>query len=324
MHLSSITALVLLALSQSSFALDPTRLIYEFPNGTWLENLAVRPCGSILTTIITSPELYLTDPFDPKPTLVHRFPGLWLTGITETTPDTFYVIVANSTLKALNPTPGSNRIFKVAFSTPKSPAEISLVATVPKAVFLNGLTTLSPTTLLASDSTLGVVWAIDVIRGTSRIVIQDALMAPTPVLPLGINGIRLYRGRTLFFANSDQMLFAKIEINPDGTAVAAAKKIASSAPGTAYDDFALDWKGDAFLATGAGDSIAEVKRNGKQTIVAGVVNTTEIAEPTSAQFGRTPFDKHILYVTTGGGLAIPIDGYKIVGGQLLAVDTKGN
>ena len=102
-----------------------------------------------------------------------------------------------------------------------------------------------------------------------------------------------------------------------------ATKISDSAPGTAYDDFALSRAADAaFVATGGGDSIAEVKLDdGKTTIIAGRVNETQIAEPTAAQFGRTESDRDILYVTTGGGLAIPVDGDKIVGGQFLAVDT---
>ena len=57
-------------------------------------------------------------------------------------------------------------------------------------------------------------------------------------------------------------------------------------------------------------------------IIAGEVNTTEIAQPTSAQFGRTVKDKDVLYVTTAGGLAFPIDGDVVVGGQGGAVDTR--
>ncbi len=117
---------------------------------------------------------------------------------------------------------------------------------------------------------------------------------------------------------------AKIPIHANGTAAGAAQKIASAFEGTFYDDFALDRYGDAFLATQGGDSIAEVTRNGSQRIIAGVVNTTEIAEPTSAQFGRTVGDGDVLYVTTAGGLAIPIDGDVIVGGQVVAVDTGGS
>ena len=323
-----ILAPLLCAIVPLSLALDPTRLVYQFPKGTWIENLAVRPSGSLLLTLITTPDLYLLDPLaaDPKPQLIHHFSSsLWLTGITETDPNTYYLIGANATYKTLSPTPGSNRIYRVHFPQPPNPPEISVTAVVENAVFLNGLITLNPTTLLASDSTLGAVWAIDTTSGASRIVIQDSLMTPAAYIPkLGINGIRLFSNHTLYFANSAQGLLATIRIHADGTAASPARKIASTATGTFYDDFAIDRYGDAFLTTGSGDSIEEVRRNTSSMIIAGAVNTTEIAQPTSAQFGRTLEDSHVLYVTTAGGLAVPIDGDVVVGGQVLAVDTRGS
>lgn len=288
----------------------------------------MRPSGSLLITIITSPDLYLINPLatDPKPQLIYHFSSsTWLTGITETTPDTYYVIGANATFETMSPTPGSNTIYRVHFPHHSSLPEISVAATIKNAVFLNGLTTLNATTLLAGDTTLGVVWAIDITTGLSRIVIQDPLMAPTPAAPkLGINGIRLFSNHTLYFANSAQALLATIPINLDGTAAGPAKKLASAPKGTFFDDFALNRYGDAFAATQPGDSVAEVKLDGTVEIIAGVMGTTEIAEPTSAQFGRTLEDSDVLYVTTAGGLAFSIDGDVVVGGQVVAVDTSGS
>lgn len=323
--LAMFLTLLLCAILPTGLALDPTRLLYQFPNHTWVENLAVRPNGSILLTLITSPDLYLLNPLatDPKAQLIHHFSSsLWLTGITETTPDTYYVIGANATLATVSPIPGSNTIYRVHFPQPSSPPEISVAAIVKSAVFLNGLTTLNPTTLLAGDATLGVVWAIDVTTGLSRIVIKDPLMAPTPANPkIGINGVRLFSNQTLYFANSAQALLATVSINRNGTAAGPAKEIAPAPKGTFFDDFALDKYGDAFVATQPGDSIAGVKLDGTVEIIAGVVNTTEIAEPTSAQFGRTLNDSNVLYVTTAGGLAFPVDGDVVVGGQVVAVYT---
>ena len=320
-----ILASLLCATVPFSLALDPTRLIYQFPKGTWLENIFVRPSGSLLLTLITPPDLYLLDPFasPPEPKLLHRFTASqWLTGITETDPETYYVIGANATYETLSPTPGSNRLYRVHFRGNATAPEISVAAQVKDAVFLNGLIKLNPTTLLASDSTLGAVWAIDVTTGASRIVIRDPLMVPAPAIPkLGINGIRLFTNQTLYFANSAQALLAKVRIHANGTAAGPAEKVASAPPGITFDDFALNGHGDAFIATQPGDSIAEVSVNGSTRIIAGVVNTTEIAEPTSAQFGRTPADSNVLYVVTVGGLAFPIDGDVVVGGQVVAVDT---
>ncbi|RFU35790.1 hypothetical protein B7463_g583, partial [Scytalidium lignicola] len=89
-----------------------------------------------------------------------------------------------------------------------------------------------------------------------------------------------------------------------------------------YDDFALDKDGNAFLTTGAGNSIELITVNGeRQKIIAGNVNSTAIAESTSAAFGRHPSDQNVLYVTTAGGSVTPVDGDIIIGGQLIAITT---
>ena len=332
--LSTITLLsflsVLLPFS-SSAPLDPTRLIYEFPNSTWVENLAVRSSGSILTTILSAPELYLINPFAPKPKaiLVHNFPsGTGLLGITETTPDTFFVVVSNLTLSTIKVAPGSNTIFRVSFASQNATAAASVthIATLPTAKLLNGLTTLNHRTILAADSGSGQVWSIDTDTGTAKVVIADPLMAPTSstgIPSVGVNGIHLRGNNTLYFTNSAQALFAKIPINTDGTPQGPAVLLTRADTGFAYDDFALSPPtGDAFLTTSSENSIAEAPANGgAQTIVAGNLNSTEIAQPTSAAFGRTRWDKGVLYVGTTGGLSAPVNGHEIVGGQVVAVFT---
>lgn len=327
MHLNS-TRFVALFLTafRTSVALSPSRLVYEFPLGTWVENLAVRSYGPILVTSVTAPTLYQIDPSAPNPqaTLVHNFTSaLWTAGITETTPDTFYVAAANGSTTILPPTPGSNRLFRVKFSGPNAAPEVDLTATVKDASFLNGLTTLNTKTVLAADSAKGAVWAVDVLNGTSKIVIQDPLMAPSAASPIGINGINV-QGNQLYFTNSAQNVFAKIAIMPDGSPVGPpATVIASAAAGTGFDDFALDWRGNAFLVTAGGNTVVEVKKKGKQVVVAGNLDSTDIAEPTGAKFGRTWKDIGTLYVTTAGGLRIPVSGDQVVGGQLVAVDFRG-
>lgn len=83
-------------------------LIHQFPDPTWVENIAVRKNGHLLVTIVISPELYLIDPLtsslDPTSnktaTLIHSFAPSFaaVLGITETQPDQFYVVVGNLSL----------------------------------------------------------------------------------------------------------------------------------------------------------------------------------------------------------------------------------
>ncbi|KAL8748460.1 MAG: hypothetical protein Q9184_007289, partial [Pyrenodesmia sp. 2 TL-2023] len=92
-------ALVLFHVRLSS-ALYPVQQIYQFPNNTVVQNLAVRPDGSILTTLVVpTPDLYLIQPNakKPDPQLLYRFNGSALSGITQTSPDVYYVTVATVT-----------------------------------------------------------------------------------------------------------------------------------------------------------------------------------------------------------------------------------
>jgi hypothetical protein len=63
----------------------PTCDIHQFPNETWVGNLAVRQ-GQIIVTILSAPELYQFDLFhtNVSPTLIHRISGATsLLGIVE-------------------------------------------------------------------------------------------------------------------------------------------------------------------------------------------------------------------------------------------------
>ena len=218
-------------------------------------------------------------------------------------------------------------------------AKVHKITDIPEAGFLNGAELLSaPTDILISDSALGEIWKLNVKTGKYSVVIDDPLMKkanpPSTFLP-GVNGIRLFppsstqgpnhKKQTLYFANLDAGFFASLPISTHGTALAPAKKIAAPIlANSAYDDFALDKKGNAWITTGIGNGINLLDPNtGKQKIAAGNLNSTEIAGPTSAAFGRTAKDRDILYVVTGGAQAGPVNGTIIVGAQVVAVDTRG-
>lgn len=101
-------------------ALYPVQQIYQFPNNTVVQNLAVRPDGSILTTLVVpTADLYLIQPNakKPDPQLIYRFNGSALSGITQTSPDVFYVTVATvtSTNNVYRPVPNGSQLYRVAY-----------------------------------------------------------------------------------------------------------------------------------------------------------------------------------------------------------------
>ncbi|KAI4156950.1 MAG: hypothetical protein LQ342_008573 [Letrouitia transgressa] len=322
--------LILLYFSSISLvtALYPTELIYQFSNGTWVENLVVRPSGTILTTLISSPEIYQIQPSSkrPDPELVYHFDGFTaLLGITQLTPDRYQVVATNrSTVESGKAyvIPNTTSIYSVNFPHQRSRTpDVRLTTRLPDAGFPNGLATLNTHTILLADSTRGVVVAIDTRTGANWIAIRDHLLAPTSTIPLGVNGLKIH-GNTLYFTNTGQNLLGRVDIDLNsGAALGPALAIAyGQTPYSGSDDLALDGKGDrAFLTNAAGHTIVEVDvESGKQAIVAGDLNSTEIAQPTAAAFGRKG-KQDTLYVTTAGGLLFPINGDEIVGGQVVAV-----
>lgn len=233
-----------------------TELIYQFPTSTVIENLAVRPDGSILSTIANRAEVYLIQPStkNPNPKLIYQFPGSnAATGIVETSADVFYVTVTNVTAN-LSPVPNTSKLYKLAFPGQDShkPA-VSKVADLPRVLVPNGLTALaSGKRLLSADSPDGSVAILDTATGATLAAFYDPLFNPVGNGTFGVNGVEI-KDSTLFFTNSAQKLFAKIPIDPltGFPTGATATKIANTlSPAGTYDDFAINPNGDAaFVAT---------------------------------------------------------------------------
>lgn len=318
-----------------------TQLIYQYPSlGTWIENAAVRSNGDILLTSIENPGgLSILDPFDSSaPTiLTNDFNRLNSTlGIVETYPDVYWVIASNFSLDpaTMGAQPHTNAIFKATFDDCNGRKDVrvstSLLTNIPEAKVLNGLTKFNNTFLLASDSGKGLVWGINTETGHYQIMAQDPLMKPKPFdgFAEGINGLH-FRKPMLYFSNTQQHLFASVKLDQHGFQHRPAVKIATPViegnvnPG--WDDFAIDRDGEfSYIATEAGNTIQRIGlHTGDINIVAGDLNSTAIAEPTSAVFGRTLEDCDVLYALTAGGLADPVytkKGPKQFGAQVVAVD----
>ncbi|KAK5727773.1 hypothetical protein LTR17_012431 [Elasticomyces elasticus] len=324
-------SLLVHALPQTDNAI-PIRLLYEYPLGTWIENIAVRSNGDLLLTILNVPHLDQLSPFKPNatPETIYSFPdALTVSGIAETAPDVFAMAVGNFTLTG-GPQQGSFSIWSVDFTINDTLLEAHKITDLPQASFLNGLCNLpgtgSPQDILVGDLEQGLVYYVDTSTGDYEVAINNSLTTafPVPVLgTVGVNGMHVHNG-DLFFTNTGQALFAKMPIHTNGTAADESTIIAHVLNSTLeFDDFAIK-DNDAYLVTGSGNSIEWIGLDGtsKGRIVAGSLNSTQFAEPTSCAFGRTEGDKHVLYVVTAGGLATPVDGDVSVGAQVLAVDTR--
>ena len=314
-----------------------TRTVFQFPNGSWVENIAVRANGNLLLTRIDAPELFIIDPSaaNPKAQLVYSFPeATGLAGIAETSPDKFALIAGNFSF-ATGAQLGSWSIWTVDFSKTSCTCngtvgpEITKVTNISSAKFLNGMSSLNNDTVLVGDIDEGVIYGVNVNTGSSYVASAgDPLLAPTPNPILGnvsVNGIHV-RDNFLYFVTSATNIFGRMPIRADGAQIGNASIVAHAFNSSiGFDDFTFDDKGNFFLVTASGNSIQQVTPDGRSKIVAGSLNSTALAEPTSVHFGRGQADKNVLYVTTAGGLAIPVQpGSQRVGGQVIAVDmSKG-
>ena len=285
----------------------PVEVIYEFPPGISLENIAVRRNGQILTTVLSAPKIYQVDPSKKRePILLYTFPANLVAGIAELQPDVFYVATDNTT--ADNPfagVPGSLAIWKVdlrRFSPPlgKS-AEVTKIVTIPQAQVLNGLAVLDHRKglLVIADPLLGRIWRVNVYTKEIKIFTDDPLTkaGPNAVPPIGVNGIKVRHG-AVYWSNSLRNIIARINVDSDGTAKGPAVVVATGSRG--IDDFAIGPNGAFFAAEPIASDLAYAPAVGGELQV--ITNIT--LSPTAVAFGRRSEDAQSVYLSsTGGSLA---------------------
>lgn len=195
----------------------PNHIITQFPNPTWLENIAVRSNGDLLLTeSAPTAALHLVSNPNPNPhspngstakrTTIHTFSSVQaLFGITEPVPDLFVIVGGNvstsTSTSASGPasgpgTPPSDEgswffawsvDFRRAHSTivgsgNETKPKITQIAHLSKVLLPNGLASIpgDPNVVLVADSFAGLVWRLDILSGEYDIAVQvPEMAAPT-------------------------------------------------------------------------------------------------------------------------------------------------
>lgn len=301
-------------------------LIHEFPEGTWVENIAVRANGQLLVTLISAPRLYLIDP-DPanssSATLLHEFSdAASLLGITEGIEDVFYVVTANFSATTLQGY-GDAYVYEVDLRgyLPDAPdsAIVSKVASLPQAKALNGLAYFSDQrdVLFITDFLAGVIWSVDPKTGSSEVFVNNTF---TQTTGFGANGLKI-EDSVLYFTNSQQQSLVKVPLDSDGRI--DDDFVVVTQGGFSGDDFAVDDEGNFFIATfiDIGYTVGEegvlfVPKNGQPNTY-----VVTVPGPTSCAFGRSSTDRGVLYITTSGGdSAYVTSGPVTVSGKVFKLD----
>lgn len=264
---------------------------------------------------MSTPDLYLVDPTNPKPVLVHSFTNhLSLLGIAELGHDIFYVIAGNYSHPTNINAPGVYNVYRVDMNVQL--AAVTLSAHFPDAILLNGMAAISIDAdfLLIGDAGAGVVYRLCVNTGAVSVAIDDPTMKPPSGASIGIDGLQIH-DKNLYFTNAPEGLFYKIPLHVDGTAAGSAEQLFN---GWGMDDFTFDQAGNAYLTVFISNEIA-VWQNGVKNASTLIASSSELAGPTACKFGRLPSDRDSLYVTTNGGLRVA-DESRTPGGTLSRVN----
>ena len=161
-----------------------------------------------------------------------------------------------------------------------------------------------PRYILVADSAVGAVFRVDVRTGESQIVIQDPAMAPTPVAPFGIDGLRI-RGGYLYYTNSDTNSLVRITIHPKGDKAGTAKGKAEvlSTDFELPDDIKVGTEEEVYVAENGGSkvSVFNSKDKVKKVLASKESSGGLTIGSTSVRLGRGEKGKRDLFVTTSGG-----------------------
>lgn len=254
--------------------------------------------------------MYQLNPKASHPEFLHQFPnGTSLSGIIETAPDIFIIVVGNWSTATFQATPESFTIWSIDLN-PRTPA-VKIITPMPGAFALNGVTTLdgSPDIVLISDSVLGAVWKLNVVTGEHGIALQNPLFTNTRGRgPLAINGLSMYRS-AVYFLNSALKLYGRVPVTTDGNAAGEVEVLARAENDVStFDDFAMDWEGNAWVATHS-KMVTEISVEGRQRNFTSGADVPDMTQPTSIVFGRgSKEEENTLYIVTAG--------FKEIGGQV--------
>ncbi|KAH6615395.1 hypothetical protein C7974DRAFT_319987 [Boeremia exigua] len=294
--------------------------VAEFPSGVFAENLVVRYDSSILVTDPAAKQIHFVPNQINKistPVALLRFEQSPM-GIVQVRPDIIYV--TTSTPFDFNSTKTLWRIDMRGYE-PGAPAPIptSVFEFPPEALFLNGLTMLSPSVLLCADSRSDLIWRIDLPeRGTKaslRVWLKHDMLAystaPGKEDVPGVNGLQVDGHKNyLYFTNTAQLIFGRVRFHPS-TLDPIDEPIHVTDRWMQADDFILDKvAGLAYVTTHRQNSIVRVDLNtGVNSTVVGDPLNLELIGPTAGSWGpkRRDYGK-VAYFVTDGGFKNPFNG----------------
>lgn len=320
--------------------------VAHFPAGYFLENLILRPDGSVLITAVLQNELWLVpqpdsnsdsgpgdgdvptgrsdgpaSAEDPRaPVLVHRFDHP-ITGIVEVEPDVFVINLTEAY------TTHESHLARVDLNgwSPEQPVQPEIILSFDQRVRgLNGSCLLGPDVIAVADCFAGLIWRIDLEdharTATARVwlahdtMAMDADSEVEPPPQPGVNGVHYgTQSGYLYYTSTAQKVFMRVPVDPDSLDPAGAPEFVAAIDNA--DDFCIDESaGFAYVTRHRASTLDRVplspRRGSEVRHIAGDPFDPLLAGPSSMIWGPGETDTgRIAYVITDGGrTGLPPDG----------------
>lgn len=302
----------------------------DFPLGSEVENIALRPSGSALVVVNTSPTVWEVKPEpDAEPRLVWEFKNaLGASSIAASSkPDEFFIVTGNFSFQELKPAPNSYSIHHLRLDCSGRLREPpTKLADLHQMQQPNGMIHVpkSPFVLIA-DNRAGFVYRFNTETRSLKKYFDHPLLKPDPdpqPIKFGVNGLKLTNGY-LYFSSTNQKLIARIPasgLEPGG--LQGTPEIVAN--NTAVDDFVVnETNGDIYITeqpTAEGGRLSVVRGSdygSEPTTVAGGPDSDAILGPTAAVWAKGKVGRTLLVTVTGGMLQFATGNY--TGGHRVAI-----
>ena len=316
----------------------PGHILNQFGEGTWVENIAVRPNGDLIVSTSTpNASVYEVDqPWLESPTvsLVHTFDDHVdrLIGIGASSPDKFVVVGSrfDSTTESGMPINGTWAVLEIDFTGDDCPPSARLIAAMPDAFLLQRVAALpwNPTLLISSSflKSPGVVWRVGTRTEEYSLAVKDLPEMQTSLIgaPVGINGIKIC-GNNPWWVNSDRFTLYRLEIDQTGAAALGAKPEAIAYYQDAVlDDFCFGSHNEPIVwaTRNADNGLLAFDFDGRGAVVLG--NGTDHVFPTPTACALSSGGPGNLMYVTGRDKTLPLaNGSFVIGGGVRAFDVGG-
>ncbi|KAF4627507.1 hypothetical protein G7Y89_g10652 [Cudoniella acicularis] len=281
-------------------------LIHEFPIGTFIENLVVRPSGSVLAIDFSAPNIFEV-PITPNATatLIHTFQNA--TGVASIAesweePDVYFAVTGTFSFETFTPENRSYAIHRLEFDACGKPT-VTELAPLSTMIMPNGMITIPETPyLLIPDSLAGIVYRFDTEKLLLTTYLDDPLLKPVGTsFRAGVNGIKLSRGY-FYFSNTNQEIVARIPVSGKDATLQGTPEIVATQ--TLADDFIVnDYNGDIFIAENGLNELGFVGAKSNSTIpetILGGGNSTALFGPTAVRWAKGAEGRSLIVTDTGG------------------------